>query len=149
MRLDEAFEAIMDNALAKLQAEQVEGGLLAEVTTIVRGDRARPSPPTPSLWLFGEQATPSHEPTTIQESWMLPLLITPVYQSIDPEVGYRKASEIAAKGRSILLADRTLGLRELVQDVRSGRFEPSAPWHNQGNLYSAVAVLQVTFRIRE
>lgn len=149
MRLDEAFEAILNAVFEKLKAAQEEGELLEEVETVVRGDRARPRPMTPALWVFAEQANPTHTPTSMQESWELPLVLTPIYKTDIPEEGYEKASEMAAKARSVILKDRTLGLREIVQDTRSGRFEPSGPWHSEGQLYSAVAVVIVTFRIKE
>lgn len=148
-RLDEAFEEIMTAIKSMLEAECHANGMLAGVEAVVRGDRARPKPPTPCIWVFGETANPSHNPTTIQERWSLPIVLTSIYKSDDPEVGYRKASEFAAKARSIILRDRTLGLRDFVQDTRSGRFEPSGPWHSEGQLYGAVAVVEVTFRIRE
>lgn len=149
MRLDEAFEAIVDAITNMLITATGAGGLLADVSAVVRGDRARPRPATPSLWVFAEAANPVHQPTTIQESWTLPVVLAAIVKSEDPEEGYRLASSIAARARSVVLTDRTLGLRHVVQDTRSGRFEPGGPWHQEGNLYSAVAIIQVTFRIRE
>ena len=149
MRLDEAFEGIITNITEMLEAETQEGHLLEEIEEVVRGDRARPRPRTPSLWVFAERANPTHTPSSMQESWELPIVLTPVIKTDLPEEGYKEASELAAKARSILLKNRTLNLREVVQDTRSGRYEPSAPWHNEGQLYSAVAVVIVTFRIRE
>lgn len=149
MRLDEAFEAVVDAITNMLTAATTGVGLLSDVKAIIRGDRARPRPATPAVWVFAEAANPAHQPTTIQESWTLPVVLAAIVKSEDPEEGYRLASSIAARARSVVLADRTLGLRQVVQDTRSGRFEPGGPWHQEGNLYSAVAVVQVTFRIRE
>lgn len=149
MRLDEAFEAIIDSITNMLIAATGGGGLLEEVRAVVRGDRARPRPDVPAVWIFAETANPEHNPTTIQESWSLPVVLAAIVKSEEPEEGYRTASSLAARARSVVLKDRTLGLRQVVQDTRSGRFEPGGPWHREGNLYSAVAVLQVTFRIRE
>ena len=147
MRLDQAYEAIMDAVANSLDAAR--SGLLDDVTAIIRGDRARPRPSTPSIWVFAETLTPSHAQTTIQESWTLPVVLAAIVKSDTPEAGYRKASSLAARARSVVLADRVLGLRQLVQDTKSARFEPGGPWHQEGNLYSAVAVVQVTFRINE
>lgn len=149
MRLDEAFEAIIDSITNMLIVASGGGGLLEGVRAVVRGDRARPRPDVPAIWVFAEMVNPEHNPTTIQESWSLPVVLAAIVKSEDPEEGYRMASSLAARARSVVLKDRTLGLRQVVQDTRSGRFEPGGPWHREGNLYSAVAVLQVTFRIRE
>jgi hypothetical protein len=149
MRLDEAFEAIIDSITNMLIAACGGGGLLEGVRAVVRGDRARPRPDVPAVWVFAEMVNPEHNPTTIQESWSLPVVLAAIVKSEDPEEGYRMASSLAARARSVVLKERTLGLRQVVQDTRSGRFEPGGPWHREGNLYSAVAVLQVTFRIRE
>ena len=149
MRLDEAFENIITSIEKKLSEATAEGELLHGVESVVRGDRARPRPPTPAIWIFAEQANPAHEPTTIRERWTLPVVLTAIYQADDPEEGYRRSSEFAAKARSVVLQDRSLGYRDFVQDTRSGRFEPSGPWHTEGRLYGAVAVIEVTFIIKE
>ena len=149
MRLDEAYDAIVDAIVAKLELAKEPGGLLEGTESIVRGDRARPRPPTPALWVFAETATPEHSPTTIQERWQLPVVLAAIFKTDDPELGYKEASRMAARARSVILKDRTLGLRPVVQDTRTSRYEPSGPWHNEGQLYGAVAVLQVTFRIKE
>lgn len=150
INLNEAIEEIITAVVNKLQAATVEGQPLEEVESVVRGDRARPRPPVPSLWVFAETAQPQHSPRTIAETWHLPIVITPVVkESEEPEDGYKKATELAAKARSIVIKDRSLGLRAYVQDVRSGRFEPSAPWHRRETLYSAVAVILVIFTICE
>jgi len=149
MRLDKAFDSIMTKIEEKLSEATADGELLDEVESVIRGDRARSNPLTPAIWIFAEQANPSHEPTTIREVWSLPVALTAIVQSDDPVEGYSKASELAAKARSAVLNSRTLDLRDFVQDVRSGRFEPSGPWHTQGRLYGAVAVVEVTFIIKE
>ena len=149
MRLDEAFDGIMGAIIGKLEAAQTEGGLLAAVETIVRGDRHRTPPDTPAIWVFAETATMRGRPTTIREPWELPIALVAIYKTDDPEQGYDEASRLAAAARSVILADRTLGLREYVQDTRSGRYEPSGPWHREGNLFASVAVVLVTFVTNE
>lgn len=153
MRLDEAFEAIITAIVQELEEEKEKGsdGLLEELETIIRGDRARPRPATPALWVFAEQANPSHDTSAIQESWELPVVITPVCKSDDPEDGYRQATRLASRARSVVMRNRTLGLRPTVQDIKSGRFEPSAPWHSDDkrSLFTAVSVVVVKFRIKE
>lgn len=150
MRLDQAFDGIMDAAITKLEAATVEGALLADVKAVVRGDRHRTPPDTPTIWAFAETAQMVGRPTTIREPWTLPLALVAIVKSDDPEEGYNKASRLAALARHVMLRDaddkpdRRLGL-DYVQDVKSGRFEPSGPWHREGHLFAAVAVVMVTF----
>ncbi len=151
MRLDEAFDSIMTKIEEKLSEATAEGGLLHEVKSIVRGDRARQQPLTPAIWIFAEPANPTDASTSIREVFSLPVVLTAIAQSDDPVEGYSKSSELAAKARSVVLKDKKLvsELRGTVQDTRSGRFEPSGPWHREGRLYGAVAVVNVIFIIKE
>ncbi len=145
MRLNEAFEQVMEAVQATLEAKKDE----LEIATVIRGDRARPRPQTPAVWIFAENAQIDHTSTSIQEKWKLPIVLAAIVKDDNTEAGYTKASNLAALSRSALLKDRTLGLRSFVQDVRSSRFEPSGPWHNDGNLYCSVAVVDVIFLVRE
>lgn len=149
VNLDEAIEAIINSIVASLEGATAPGGLLEGVESVVRGDRSRPRPPVPSLWVFAETANPQHNPRAIAETWHLPIVITPIVKADEPEDGYKLATELAAKARSVILKDRSLGLREYVQDTRSARFESSAPWHRRDTLYSAVAAVEVRFTIIE
>lgn len=144
-RLDQAYEAIIDSIHASIEAEIVTGGMLSDVREVVRGDRARPRPNTPTIWIFGESATPSNQSTAIKEKWEMPVSLVAIYESNDAEEGYREASRLAALSRSVVLRDRALGLRNIVQDVVSGRFDPSAPHFRKGNLFSSAAQVVVSF----
>lgn len=149
MRLDEAIGQILDSIEEALTNATEEGELLEGVQSIVRGDRARPRPLTPAVWIFAETANPDYTRTSLHEIWTLPIVLTPIIQSEIPEEGYKEATKLAARARSVVLNDRLLGLPDVVRDCKSGRFEPSAPWHNEGKLYSAVAVVTVIFLIKE
>jgi hypothetical protein len=156
MRLDQAFDGIMDAVVAKLEAaraaatEETPAGLLADVQSIVRGDRARGRPDEPAIWVYAETANVRSRPTTIREGWELPLALVAIVKNDNPEEGYNEASRLSALARHVVLRDandrpeRTFGLA-YVQDTRSGRYEPSGPWHRDGNLFASVAVVVVTF----
>jgi len=150
MRLDEALEGITKAFVEAIEKEIKEDGLLPDVAEVIRGDKARVQPKTPNLWVFPEvDARQVHEPTTIREKWELPVNIVSVVKDDDPEEGYRRANELASKGRSAILKDRTLGLRDVVQDTKTLRFVFSGPGLSDGKNHSAGAVLQVTFLIKE
>jgi hypothetical protein len=146
IRLDEAINLILDAVVNKLK----EDCLLSEVNTIVRGDRARPNPKPPSIFVYADVAYPEHPPRTLAESWTLPVLLVSTVKNDKPEEGYQEATTLAAKARSAALKeDRSLGLRDFVQDVRSFRFEPSSPLMRDGSLFGSAAVIQVVFTILE
>ncbi len=151
MRLDQAFDSIMGAVKDALEADAES--LISDVNEIVRGDRARGKPESPAIWIFGETANIDHTVTSLQERWSLPVVLVAIYQQTDndtEEEAYMQASSLAARARSVIFkSDRTLGLRSLVQDTRSSRFEPSAPWHRDGKLFAAAAVIDVIFRILE
>jgi len=152
--LDESFEAIMDSVIRKLEAEQAPGKTLSGVKKIIRGDRSEPTPYTPCIWVFGETATPDDNYTTLQERWTQPIALVSVVSNYDTDEGYREATKLAALARSVVIKQRRLSDKDgnplqMVQDIKSARFEPSAPWHKQGNLFSAVAVVDVIFRVME
>lgn len=149
MRLDEAYEQIMDAIMTALAAENITGGLLEGVNSIVRGDRARPRPTTPAIWVFAETAQPQDTPRTIAEVWELPVSLTAIYKSDDPEVGQTESTKLAALARSAVIKDRQLGGLTFVQDTKSGRFEPNGPQHNEGQLYGSAAQIKIKFVICE
>ncbi len=148
-QLDEVINDILDNIVDMLKDATATDEALDGVAVVVRGDRSRPRPKTPALWVFGETAQPQPQPRTIAETWHLPVVITPIVKATDPEAGYREATKWAARARSVVLKKRDLGLRDYVQDTRSARFESSAPWHRRETLYSAVAAVLVVFTILE
>lgn len=147
--LDVALNQIIDAVVERLGSASEDEESPLHGVNIVRGDRSRPRPQTPALWVFAETAQPEHNPRALAETWELPIVITPIIKSDDPEDGYRQATTLAAQARSAVIAGRDLDLRDFVQDVRSGRFEASAPWHRRETLYSAVAQVRVIFTILE
>ena len=157
-RLDEAIEEVIDAVVSALKAEitlhesedeEAAAPLLEANLTIVRGDRSRPRPATPAIWVFPEAASIEHNPRTLAETWRLPIALVSIWKDDDPEEGYKMASSLAARARSVVIRDRSLGKRSYVQDTRSGRFEASAPWHSEGSLFAALALIEVIMLIRE
>ncbi len=150
LRLDEAIDAITDAINAQLQAEVRTGGLLAGVTSITRGDKARGTPYPPCLWVWTDTATPENHSLTRAELWEIPVTIVSVVKDSDPEAGYAEATTLAAKARSAILLDRSLGNLPYIQDVRSGRFTPSSPFYRDDKSQcSAAAELLVKFIVME
>ena len=156
VRLDSAIDAILDALKTRLEAATItpeppdEPGLLADVASVVIGNRSRPRPRMPALWVFGGEAFNQHNTAAIQETWELPIILVSVVQADQPEDGYRLATSVAARARSVALKDdRRLGL-PYVSDINSTAFDPSSQ-HEIDNrtLYSAAATVTARFQIFE
>lgn len=149
LRLDEAIERILDAIVERLGDQTGTEGLLAGVEEIVRGDRTKGPAKPPSIWVYLTLSRNDHPPRSLTETWTLPVVLQATVRSQDPEGGYREATKLAARARSTLLLDRTLGLRGFVQDTRSSQFEPSSPEHREGALFAAFAVCDVIASVLE
>lgn len=149
IRLDEAINQILDAIVGAIEAEITEGGLLEGVKTVIRGDRTRPKPDAPSVFVFSDIAQTRETPRTLAETWSMPVIMVATVRETEPEKGYRSATELAAKVRSAVLKDRSLGLRHFVQDVRSMRFDPGGGEYSEGSLFGAAATVEVIFTILE
>jgi len=149
IKLDEALDGVLDAVVDKLKAAVGPGTDLGNVRMVVRGDRSRPAPETPALWVRILTAIPSHERRTYAETWQVDVIVLAIVKSDNPEEGYREATKLAARARSEVLKDRSLGNRKYVQDVRSGNFEASGPGLQNESLFASTAVLQVHFVILE
>jgi len=64
IRLDQAINQILDAIVGAIEAEVTEGGLLEEVKTVIRGDKTRPKPETPSVFVFTDVARAEASPRT-------------------------------------------------------------------------------------
>lgn len=150
IKLDEAIEGILDGVIDALEAARAEDGELeGMVNTVVRGDKSRPAPIPPTIWVRGMPMTCDHSQRSYAEKWTFDILILGIVKNNDPEQAYREANELTAKARSVVLKDRSLGKRKYVQDVRSLRFEPSGPETGNESLSAAAATIQVHFVILE
>lgn len=142
IKLDQAIDGILEAITDKLiEAELAE--------SVVRGERARTTPAIPALWVYGIQATPNHDRRSYAEMWVFEVAIVAVVKSDKPEDGAIEATTLAAKARSEIIKDRSLGNRNYVQDTKSGRFEPNGPDMNKNNLYAASATIMIEFTILE
>ena len=147
--LSTALEEILDKVKELLEAAVGDGKSLAGIKEVIRGDRHRTKPDVPAIWIFADTATVAHPPMALAEKWTVPIVLSAIVKENDVEKGYKGATEFAAKARSVILKDRTLGLRNFVQDTQSARFEASAPWLRQGSLFASNAVVNVIFTVLE
>jgi hypothetical protein len=138
-----ALEEIQE-AIKTILEQEKESGYLTEVETVIRGDRARPKPPTPVVWLFINNATPESSTLSLVQSWGLTVTLSVVYKSDDPSRGFFKATEIATKAREVILRNRKLGL-DYVSDIKDINFTPSNPAMANGNLYNSEWMFSVKF----
>ena len=150
--LADALDGILEAVRERLQAAAVPGGRLEEVKDVVRGDRARPQPRMPALWIVPEPAVVPNDTTPgLAESWQLPLRLAALVKDDDPDEGARAAVRLAAEARSVALggSSRRLGL-PYVNDIVSTRFDAAVRRGGQNrNLHWADATVTVRFRIRE
>lgn len=151
--LEDAIEAILDAMVEAIRsATESESSPpaidLSEVRTVVRGDRARPQPTNPSVWVFPGVATADHTTHGLAEAWTMPVTIAALVSSDDPEQGARDCVRLAARARTAVLRDRDLGLA-YVQDVVSTRLDPGARTNGNRNLHWADATVTVRFKIWE
>jgi len=153
MMLDEAIDEIMEHIRQTIEdyTKPDENGdiYLEGVEAVVRGDRDRPRPKTPCIWVFPNPAECTHQPRTLAETWNFPITIAAIVKDNDPLAGKKMSNKLAARARSVVIKDRGLGKRKYVQDTRSSRFEPSGPWHSEGSMFAAVAVIEVVIVLLE
>jgi hypothetical protein len=148
--LAEAVEAILDAMIAAVDEAREPDGPLEDIRSVVRGDRARPQPAMPAVWVVPEPA--SCDATTgaraaIAETWTMPVRIAALVSSDDPEAAGREVVRIAALARRAVLGDRRLGL-PYVNDVTSTRFDAAVRRAERNrNLHWADATVTVRFRI--
>lgn len=117
IRLDDALEQVVDHCANVCTTATADGGLLDGIAEVVKGSRARRRPDPPYLWVTVGAATCTHA-TALHEQWEIALLFNAFVQSEDPEEGWLDAMLWASRARSVVLADRQLGLG-FVEDSQS------------------------------
>jgi hypothetical protein len=143
-RLDEAVDQILSAVV-----EIVRGSAdLAGIAQVVRGERARPMPELPCIWVLPEPATASQGVYGAEEAWMMPIALAALVRSDDPEEGARRAARYAALARRAVLGVGRLDL-PFVVDVRSSKVDLAARRDPNRNLYWADATVEVTFDVEE
>lgn len=148
IRLDQALLAIASHVADVCTDATAPGSLLEGITEVVRGDRARRRPNAPYLWVavgtaMADQAHANHE------TWTVPLLLNAFVASEEPQDAWLEAHMYAARARSVVLADRTLG-DELgfVGDTTSAELGPLGQF-TQRRQFGAYARLNTLIAIVE
>jgi hypothetical protein len=158
--LDSAFEQIFDAVVARVNAECRVGGKLADVTTVIGGDRTRKPKDLPMIQVSPDLATPNATSVSLAEEWTLPIgLVAYIKDVNDTEIGFKEARKLAAKARSSVLSkwsvsqgkyipSRHLDL-DFVSDTRSGAFGLTGKVKEDGSIFASVAFVNVRFMTRE
>lgn len=143
VRLDEAIEQVLETAVLALDADEA----LAEVSSVVLGDRARPMPELPAIWVVPEPATQAAETHGRQETWTLPVDLAALVRSDDPEEGARQAARFAALARRTLLTCSWPGWVTWVRSTRAD-FAARSGERNR-SLHWADVTVEVRFTVEE
>jgi len=153
VRLAESVEAILDAMVTAISVQTDPGGTLEDLATVVRGDRARPMPKLPSLWVVPEPATNDQTTLGLAESWKMRVRLAALVKDDDPDAAGRTAVRLAADARAAVLGytvagvnGRRLGLA-YVNDVITATFDASSQ-RSPGNrtLVWSEAVVEVRWR---
>lgn len=145
--LDESVEDIIDAVVGAIR-DELSGGELSDVQDVVRGDRARPMPKLPAVWVVPQPARFNQETYGDEETWSMPISIAALVKSDDPDTGGRLAQSISARARAAALPARPVNVD--ITDVRSETFDPTARSSERNrNLFWCEAVIRVTFTVDE
>ena len=148
MDLADSIEAILDGFVEAITLETGEGGSIQEVETVVRGERARPLPKMPAVWVVPQPARFVLETYGEEEAWSMLVSIAALVKSDDPDMGGRKAQQIAARARAAALEFSAEGVA--ITDVLSETFDPTARSSERNRtLFWCEATVRVTFTVDE
>jgi hypothetical protein len=105
----------------------------------------------PALWLVTEPARNNQTTQGLAESWTMAVHVAALVKNDDQEAGSKLASQLAAKARAVILANRRLGGAPLglayVNDVVSTSFDPFGERGPENRvLHWADAVITVRWR---
>lgn len=146
LRLDEALDQIVAAATTRLDAATAAGELLEGVQGVVSGERARRRPDPPYVWVTigGWEEDDRH---AIHTKVTANVMVSAFVASETPEDGWLESMVLAARARSVLLADRELGL-DWVKDVKAIRGGPVGRIRD-GRRFGSFARLDVEATILE
>jgi hypothetical protein len=148
MPLAESTDAILDAMVDAVRAETQPGGLLEGVKAVVNGDRERPMPKLPAIWVIPQLATFAQETFGDEETWSMLVSIAALVKSDDPATGSRLALEYSSRARRPVLAVRPASVA--ITDIRSETFDPAARSSEQNrNLFWTDATVRVVFTVLE
>jgi len=147
--LASAIDKISDEVLARIEAEVIVDGLLEGIATVQLGQRSRPRPDLPAVFVYFGTARNLHRQGALREQWSLPLTAVVLVSSDEPEDGYRECMDYVTKVRSVLLEDRHIAL-DFVRDVKSVSFDPAYRTEVDNRLiYGAAATVAIEFTVFE
>jgi hypothetical protein len=150
--LAESVEAITEALRDAVEAMvAAPGSPIADVKSVVRGDRARPMPDLPSVWIVPQLAQ-MDQATYGEETWSLPVSIAALVQGDTPETAGRDSQRIAAHARRAALHAREAAASNgaEVTDIVSESFDPTARNSERNRtLFWTEAVVRVTFTVNE
>lgn len=147
--LDVSVELIIDMIVQAIMGE-TGGGTLSDVVTVVRGDRARPMPVLPAVWIVPQPAQMDRM-TYDDETWVMPISIAALVKGDDPADAGRDSQRITALARSAALSVKLLGIPGVsLVDIVSVSFDPTARSNERNRtLFWTEAVINVTFTVTE
>lgn len=150
-RLDESIEDVIDTVVAAVLAKTAVNESLDGVKSVVRGDRARPMPELPAVWIVPQPARMIRE-TYEDETWSLPLSLAALVKGDTPADAGRESQRITALARSAALQAKAAAeaAGAAVTDIVSTSFDPTARSSERNrNLFWTEAVVTVTFTVTE
>ena len=148
--LEDVVESILDGIVAAITAASEEtGGGLDEVRTVVRGDRARPMPTLPAVWVVPQPAQMALAEYGGEESWVMDVSIAALVKGDDPTEASLKAQRLAARARKAALDVGNEDIEGLL-DIVSRTFDPHAR-RSEANraLHWTEATVRVSFTVDE
>jgi len=144
--LENAIDAIdiqLDSILNPLVLDEI-------ITTIAYGTKWREKPDPPFLQTVYDTADINETGSTgRREYWNQPIKVgSTVKNTDDPKEGFREARRIVSKARNLLLAERQLGIPEIVRTVESSKIVTVPfPFGGKTSLYGAGTTLNIFFMI--
>jgi len=123
--LEDAIEAVLCAMVTAVESAKTTDTELAKCSKTVRGDRIRPVPNLPVVWIVSEPATVDGTSPGLAERWTMPVRVAGLVANADVEAGSKQAVKIACGARRAILANRRLSLA-YVADVVSAGFDMAA-----------------------
>lgn len=147
--LDATVEAVLDSVIEAIRAETDETGSLAGVKSVVRGDRARPMPDLPSVWVVPQNADFRQE-TYGEETWEMPISIAALVKSDQPAEGAKLSQRLTARARAAAIKVRRDVDGAAITDITSSTFDPTARSSERNRtLFWTEATITVIFTVVE
>lgn len=140
--LSDSVEDILDAIVLAVQESSIEG-----VKSVVRGDRSRPMPELPSVWVVPQPAQFAQAEYD-SETWTMPVTLAALVKGDDPVVAGKLSQRISADARAAALSSQS-GMNEAdVTDIVSDTFDPTARSSERNRtLFWTEATVRVIFTV--